>query len=111
MSRIKIKQKRLTVSLNRLQVDLLSKLMAEDHVVHGEESNFFASLLARIDDCKQNHGKSKVGRPRKEDTEDETPEYKPPVDTLSFTPEELESVRKKTEKNREEALKRKQQGI
>lgn len=100
MSRITIKIKRFQVSLNRLQLDLLTKLMAEDHAVHGEEGNFFASLLVQREDCKQNHGKNKVGRPRASD--DEIPPFvMPQEDTLSFTPEELEQVRQKSLKNRQ----------
>ena len=97
MSRITIKAKRYTVSLNKLQIALLNKLMAEEHAVHGEEGNFFASLLTQREDCKQNHGKNKVGRPRNSDTDD-VEEYVPPVDTLSWTPEELEQLKKKNKR-------------
>ena len=99
MTRPIIKVKRYTVSLNQAEDNLLRTLMEEARKVQGEESNFFASLLVAREDCKQNHGKSKVGRPKNEDSDDTPPPFVlPQEDTLSFTPEELKALAKKNKK-------------
>ena len=93
---MQLKNKRILVRLTSEQTQLMKELMKEK--LETNASAFFASLLVQTRDCGLYHGKNKVGRPRAQDT-DEAEEYKPPVDTLSFTPEQLEQVRLKTLKN------------
>lgn len=97
MPRQKIKQYRYFVGLNSEEEKLLREHMQEARKVTGEEGSFFASLLIAKEECKNNHGKSKAGRPRNEDNDDNTspPFALPQEDTLSFTPEEIAKLKKK----------------
>jgi len=99
MTRPKIKKYRYFISLSQAEEQLLRSLMEQGYKTKGEESSFFAGLLVARQECRQEHSKSKAGRPRND--ESDSPEASPlPVDDLSFTPEQLAEVKRKTEANK-----------
>ena len=90
------KPHRIAVLLSAERYALLKELMSAE--LEENTSAFFSNLIMRRRDCLAEHTKSKVGRPRNDEDDSlrNLPEAPPmPVDTLSFTPQELAKLKKK----------------